>query len=148
MHGEGILSAKGRVKWPYRHLPSLLEQMPMRPLDERSEPVKPKVLRVSARTYRKPKKKSGQLPKAEARANAQSRSPGSCPKQKSGQLPKAEARANVQSRSPGKCPKQKPGQLPKSRIIKSCRSVSAQCPQTTREEKLCRNGVSENEFYG
>ncbi len=83
MHGYGIMSAKGRVKWPYRHLPSLLEQMPMRPFDERSEPVKPKVLRVSARTYRKPKQKPEQMPK---------------------QMPKADAKANAKADAQSKCP--------------------------------------------
>ena len=52
---HGIMSVKGRVKWTYRHLPSLLEQVPIRPFDERSEPVKPKVLRVSARDKHKTK---------------------------------------------------------------------------------------------
>ncbi|MCM1217144.1 MAG: hypothetical protein NC548_21815, partial [Lachnospiraceae bacterium] len=39
---------KGRVKWTKTHLPSLLERMCLCPFDERSEPEKPKVFRVSA----------------------------------------------------------------------------------------------------
>jgi hypothetical protein len=40
---------KGQSQWTHKHLPSFLEQMLMRPFDERSEPGKPKVFRVSAR---------------------------------------------------------------------------------------------------
>lgn len=43
-----IMSAKSKVKRPYGHLPSLLEQMPIRPFDERSELGKPnmKILHI------------------------------------------------------------------------------------------------------
>ena len=68
------------------------------PFDERSEPVKPKVLRVSARTYRKPKnlleqlpkQKPEQLPKAEARADAKANAQAAA---------KANARADAQKQN-------------------------------------------------
>ena len=41
--GHGIMSAKGRVKWPDKQLPSLLEQMLIRTFDER---MRPRTLRV------------------------------------------------------------------------------------------------------
>ena len=46
------MCAKGRVKWTTTQLLSLLKQVCERPLDERSEPGKPQVLRVSARSLR------------------------------------------------------------------------------------------------
>ena len=46
------MSAKGRVKWPDKHMPSLLEQMLIRTFGERSEPEKTLVFRVSARKLR------------------------------------------------------------------------------------------------
>lgn len=58
------MSAKGRVKYPEKLLPSLLEQKLPRAFDERSEPQKTKFFGVSAR--RKPEsqkpKSFGSLP--------------------------------------------------------------------------------------
>lgn len=48
------MSAKGRAKWTYGQMPSLLGQMSIGPFGERSEPGNPKGFRVSARNLQKP----------------------------------------------------------------------------------------------
>ena len=47
-----IMSAKGRIKCPNGQLPSVLKQMYVWTFDERSEPEKLQVFRVSARNLR------------------------------------------------------------------------------------------------
>lgn len=49
---HGIMFAKGRVKWTENQMPSLLEQLVIRPFDERSDPSKSLILRGSARELR------------------------------------------------------------------------------------------------
>ncbi|MCM1214396.1 MAG: hypothetical protein NC548_07730 [Lachnospiraceae bacterium] len=46
---HGTMSAKGRVKYPKKQMPCLHEQMLIRESDERSEPEKSLIFRVSAR---------------------------------------------------------------------------------------------------
>ncbi len=48
----GIMFAKGRVKWTENQMPSLLEQLVIRPFDERSDSSKSLILRSSARDLR------------------------------------------------------------------------------------------------
>ena len=47
---HGIIFEKGRAKQPHSKTPSLLEQLVMRLLEERSEPGKPAVFRICVRS--------------------------------------------------------------------------------------------------